>query len=200
MKRFSFLALMMGLALISFSFTSKPATKGTRSKKAKTKVSKALAFPVAGKKSNIGSFWGASRDGGARSHKGIDIFAKKGTPVVAISDGVIVDKGVSPRGGRILWLKSANHPWSAYYAHLDKWAVNEGQRVRKGQVLGTVGNTGNARTTPSHLHFGIYKTTGPVNPLPIVKKATKVPAPKATTKKKKSNKKKTSSAKKRTRK
>ena len=47
----------------------------------------ALVFPVAGKKAAVGSFWGAPRDGGKRKHEGIDVFAKKGTPVVAISNG-----------------------------------------------------------------------------------------------------------------
>ncbi|HYH16609.1 MAG TPA: M23 family metallopeptidase, partial [Flavisolibacter sp.] len=65
----------------------------------------------------------------------------------------------------------------------DKQYVKEGQYVRKGQVIGTVGNTGNARTTPSHLHFGVKQGGQWVNPYPYVKYATKVavkPAPKRT--------------------
>ncbi len=183
MKNLSFFVVLTAFALISFSFKDKtPATK-------KSKASKALAFPVAGKKSKIGGFWGDYRNGG-RSHKGIDIFAKKGTPVVAISDGVVVDRGQGGRGGKVLWLQSTDHPWRAYYAHLDKQLVKDGQYVRKGQVIGTVGKTGNAATTPSHLHFGIYKSgMRPVNPLPYVKKATKVAAPKYTKSKKSTPKK-----------
>lgn len=170
MKKLMLLGSLVIIALLSSSFDKKP----VRSKKSISTVSKSLAFPVAGKKSNIGSYWGASRDGGRRSHKGIDIFAKKGTPVVAISDGIIVLKEKTPIGGKVLWLKSSKHAWTAYYAHLDKHLVKEGQAVRKGQVIGTVGNTGNAKRTPSHLHFGIAKGKGWVNPLPYVKKSPKV--------------------------
>ena len=55
-----------------------------------------------------------------------------------------------------------------YYAHLDKQLVHEGQQVKKGDVVGLVGNTGNARFTPSHLHFGVYTVKGPIDPLPFV--------------------------------
>jgi len=175
MKKLSLLLLLVSITVVSSS---------SRVKKPTNTVSKSLAFPVAGKKSNIGSFWGARRDGGRRKHKGIDIFAKKGTPVVAISDGIITTRDNTPIGGRTLWLKSANHTFTAYYAHLDKQKVKEGQFVRKGQVIGTIGNTGNARTTPSHLHFGIYTAKGPVNPLPYVKNSPKVLTQKTVVKKK----------------
>lgn len=178
MKKLMLLGSLLAIALISFSFVKKP----VRSKKSVSSVSKSLAFPVAGKKSKIGSFWGASRDGGRRSHKGIDIFAGKGTPVVAISDGVIVSRENTPVGGKVLWLKSSKHAWTAYYAHLDKQLVKEGQYVRKGQVIGTVGKTGNARTTPPHLHFGIAARKGWVNPLPYVKNSPKVLVTKTKTK------------------
>lgn len=164
MKKLPFAALLL-CALVSFSFVSKPSLP---------KVSKALVFPVAGKRSNIGSFWGDERDGGKRKHKGIDIFARKGTPVVAITDGIRVEKGTTPRGGKILWLRPFGYPWAVYYAHLDQHKVKRGQIVKKGQVLGTVGNTGNARYTPSHLHFGIYSFVGAVNPLPYVKHSPKI--------------------------
>jgi murein DD-endopeptidase MepM/ murein hydrolase activator NlpD len=175
MKKLSLILLLVGISAVSSS---------SKVKKPTNTVSKSLAFPVAGKKNNIGSFWGARRDGGRRKHQGIDIFARKGTPVVAISDGVITTKDHTPIGGKTLWLKSANHNWTAYYAHLDKQKVKEGQYVRKGQVIGTVGNTGNARTTPSHLHFGIYTARGPVNPLPYVKNSPRVLTQKTVTKKK----------------
>ena len=164
MKKLNLLSVLVGIAILSSSFAVSPVPP----------VKKLLAFPVAGKKSNIGSLWGASRDGGRRKHEGIDIFARKGTPVVAITDGVIVERGNTPIGGKVLWLKSSTHGWTAYYAHLDKQSVKEGQYVRKGQVIGTVGTTGNAQYTPAHLHFGIYKMNGPINPLPYVKNAPKV--------------------------
>jgi murein DD-endopeptidase MepM/ murein hydrolase activator NlpD len=139
-------------------------------------------FPVWGKKSNIGSFWGDARDGGKRKHEGIDIFAKKGTPVVAVYDGVIISKSTTPLGGKNLWLQSLHKPLRAYYAHLDQQKVRAGQFVKKGQVIGTVGNTGNAKHTPSHLHFGIYKSFGgAVDPLPYVKNSPKIIIPEKTT-------------------
>jgi murein DD-endopeptidase MepM/ murein hydrolase activator NlpD len=99
-------------------------------------------------------------------------------------------------GGRTLWLKSSHHPITAYYAHLDKQYVQEGQYVRKGQVIGTVGNTGNARTTPPHLHFGVTQDDDWVNPLPYVKYSPKVAGPKSTKKSSKKYVKKSSSKKK----
>jgi murein DD-endopeptidase MepM/ murein hydrolase activator NlpD len=167
MKRFSVLAVIIVVSITSFAFVKTPIPP----------ISKSLVFPVASKKSFIGSFWGAVRDGGKRKHEGIDIFARKGTPVVAICDGIIVSKGNTPRGGKVLWLQSTTHPMTVYYAHLDQQKAKIGQFVRKGQVIGTVGNTGNARYTPAHLHFGIYKYTGAVNPLPYVKNSKKVVVP-----------------------
>lgn len=155
-------------ALFSFSTVNKKPVP------AAAKLSKKLIFPVSGKKSNIGSFWGDERDGGARSHEGIDIFARKGTPVVAVCNGVIASRHNGGIGGKTISLQAADYPWAAYYAHLDKQMVREGQYVKKGQVLGTVGNTGNARYTPSHLHFGIYKDSGAVNPLPYVRHSRKI--------------------------
>ena len=171
MKKSSLLLLLL-IAITSFSFNNPPA----RGKSSITAISKSLIFPVAGTKSKIRDLWGASRGGGIRKHKGIDIHAAKGTPVVAIADGVIVEKDHTLIGGKTLWLKSATHGWKAYYAHLDRQLVKEGQRVKKGQVIGTIGNTGNARTTPPHLHFGITGSKGWVNPLPYVKHSPKVAA------------------------
>lgn len=167
MKPLLLLATIMSVTTMSFANVDpKPAS-----------ISKTFVFPVAGKKNNIGSFWGASREGGKRKHEGIDIFAKKGTPVVAIFDGIIVSRTATPKGGKVLWLRSAAHGLSAYYAHLDQQKVRVGQFVKKGQVLGTVGNTGNAKYTPSHLHFGIYTWKGAVNPLPYVKSSPKIALP-----------------------
>ena len=127
-----------------------------------------LYFPVSGNKSKMNSFWGASRDGGKRRHEGIDIFAPKRTPVVASADGIINAVKQEVIGGKTVWLRPAGQNFTLYYAHLDKQLVQTGQQVKKGQVLGLVGNTGNARTTPSHLHFGVYSDAGPVDPFPFI--------------------------------
>ena len=125
-------------------------------------------FPVAGKgNAAIGSFWGMERDGGKRNHEGIDIFAKKGTPVVAVTNGTISYTGERGLGGKQVWLRDGLFGKSLYYAHLDSIAVQGGVSVKTGDTLGFVGNTGNAKTTPPHLHFGIYQS-GAINPLPFV--------------------------------
>ncbi len=125
-------------------------------------------FPVSGKgNADIGSFWGVDRDGGKRRHEGIDIFAKRGTPVVAVTDGTISRTGNHGLGGKQVWQRAGLFGNALYYAHLDSIAVQPGMKVKTGDTLGFVGNTGNAKFTPSHLHFGIYKA-GAVNPLPFV--------------------------------
>lgn len=126
-------------------------------------------FPVAGRgPGSVRSFFGAERDGGARAHHGIDIFAPRGTPVVAATDGFVRSTTPSRLGGKLVWLRDDEYRQSLYYAHLDTVLVVPGQQVRAGDTLGLVGNTGNARTTPPHLHFGIY-SRGPKDPLPYVR-------------------------------
>nr|WP_321222960.1 M23 family metallopeptidase [uncultured Psychroserpens sp.] len=129
-----------------------------------------LEFPVSGKSNSaIQSFWGAQRGGGSRTHKGIDIFAKRGTPVIASTNGYISKTGNQGLGGKQVWLRDGIFGQSLYYAHLDSIAVEGSDRVKIGDTLGFVGNTGNAITTSPHLHFGIYTRVGAVDPLPFVK-------------------------------
>lgn len=135
-----------------------------------------IGFPVTDPKANIGSFWGAGRDGGKRRHEGVDIFAKKGSPAIAALDGYVTAIQETPIGGKVVWLRPHGKDYTLYYAHLDSHLVQTGQTVSSGDTLGTVGNTGNARTTPSHLHFGVYTSRGPVDPLPFVNKLVKKPA------------------------
>jgi murein DD-endopeptidase MepM/ murein hydrolase activator NlpD len=130
-----------------------------------------LAFPVAGHGNRaVQSFWGMERDGGRRSHEGIDIFATRGTPVVASVDGVIRSTRPNRLGGTVVWLSDPVRQQSLYYAHLDSFIVIEGQAVARGDTLGFVGNTGNARGTRPHLHFGVYRRgRGPMDPWPWVR-------------------------------
>ncbi len=135
-----------------------------------------LAFPIAPNiKSNIASFWGQGRDNGTRKHEGIDIFAPKRSPLVAAADGVITRVGEIGLGGKIIFLNPDNEDYSLYYAHLDEQLVQRGQRVKTGDTIGLVGNTGNAQHTSAHLHFGIYTNSGAVDPLPFVNRVTKAP-------------------------
>jgi murein DD-endopeptidase MepM/ murein hydrolase activator NlpD len=125
-------------------------------------------FPVQGKNSrSVQSFWGDVRDGGKRSHEGVDIFAPRGTPVLAPVEGVVTAVRDSGLGGKQVWLRDPKRGWRLYFAHLDSQLVNSAQRVSPGDTLGLVGNTGNARHTAPHLHFGVYQF-GAINPFPII--------------------------------
>ncbi|MEX2512374.1 MAG: peptidoglycan DD-metalloendopeptidase family protein [Cyclobacteriaceae bacterium] len=128
-----------------------------------------LSFPLPEKTTkNIASFWGDPREGNRRKHEGIDVFAPRGTPVLAASDGRIRRVGNNRLGGKIIWLNSGQGH-SQYYAHLDSQLVSFGQKVLQGDTIGLVGNTGNAITTFPHLHFGIYRSgQGATDPLPFV--------------------------------
>ena len=133
-----------------------------------------VGFPVSGHSSgDIRSFWGAARDGGRRRHEGVDIFAPRGTPVVAVQGGVVSRTGETPLGGKVVWLRGGRYAY--YYAHLDSQLVSAGRRVQPGDTLGLVGNTGNARATPPHLHFGIY-ASGARDPFPFLHEPAEAPA------------------------
>lgn len=134
-------------------------------------VDPALAFPVEGRgMPDIGSVFGDARDGGARSHHGVDIFAPRGTPVIAAVPGVVSRANVTNLGGKVVWLRDERMGRNLYYAHLDSQHVARGDRVAVGDTVGFVGNSGNAITTPPHLHFGIYQRgEGPIDPYPFVR-------------------------------
>ncbi len=122
--------------------------------------------PVSGSVSFIND-WGFPRSGG-RTHKGTDMFAARGTPLVAVLGGT-VSIGTNRLGGKSVYLKAGGFRF--YYAHLDAWGdISNGQSVPKGYVVGYVGDTGNAKGTSPHLHFGI-QTTQAVNPYPTVRAA-----------------------------
>jgi murein DD-endopeptidase MepM/ murein hydrolase activator NlpD len=129
----------------------------------------ALPFPVVvvgGRKDAIRSLFGASRDDGKRHHEGIDIFVQRLTPVLAVAAGRVMPRQ-DALGGNTVWLNTPGT--SYYYAHLDRVAVRDQQSVQVGDVLGYVGNSGNARSMGSHLHFGVYRWgRKPVDPLPLV--------------------------------
>lgn len=121
-------------------------------------VTPVLLNPVKGASNkSIGSFYGDPRDGGKRKHEGVDIFAPKGTFVIAPTDGVVSRVGNNSLGGKIVWMNDLKRGHSYYFAHLDAQFVKPGAKVKQGDVLGTVGTTGNAHDTPSHLHFGIFQ-------------------------------------------
>ncbi|WP_124979290.1 M23 family metallopeptidase [Nonlabens xiamenensis] len=126
-------------------------------------------FPLVRKtNASIKSFWGASRDGGSRSHEGNDLFASRGHPVVAVSNGRVTSIRNRGLGGKQIWIRDTKIGLAQYYAHLNDWNVKHGDQVIKGDTIGFVGNTGNARTTAPHLHFGIYQDGKAVDPKPYI--------------------------------
>ena len=126
-----------------------------------------LPMPVRGVDvAEVADTWGADR-GGNRQHEGVDIFATRGTAVTSTTRGVVGAVREGGLGGRQVWVRGPgleNH----YYAHLDGWAehLSQGDVVLPGDVLGFVGDSGNARGTPTHLHYGIYGDDGALDPMP----------------------------------
>lgn len=111
------------------------------------------------------------------AHEGIDILAKKGTPIVSVAAGTVVRFGWNTLGGYRVTIQLDSAPqYRFYYAHLDRYApgLYQGARVKTGQLLGYVGSTGEGpeRTEGKfvdHLHFGIYAPDGAINPFPFLK-------------------------------
>lgn len=113
--------------------------------------------------------WGDARSGG-RSHQGVDMMAARGTPVAAIFSGKITSLKSSSLGGKTIWMSAGGDTY--YYAHLDTHApgLAVGQSVSSGEIIGTVGSTGNASDLYPHLHFEFHPGGGSaVNPYPLVK-------------------------------
>ena len=139
-----------------------------------------LAIPVAGVKSGqLVDTYSQARAGGARVHDAIDIMAPNGTPVLAAAPGTVEKLFFSKGGGGITaYVRSPDNRWIYYYAHLDEYApgLNEGDKVQRGQRIGTVGSTGNANPAGPHLHFAIHRMESgddwhqgsPVNPYPLL--------------------------------
>lgn len=125
----------------------------------------ALLMPVADVRlAQVADTWGAARAGGRR-HEGQDIFAARGAPVLSATQGYVVRITDRTLGGNSVFVLGAGG-YRYYYTHLDAFAeeLAVGDRVDTDTVLGYVGNSGNAATTPPHLHFGVYTPAGPVNP------------------------------------
>ena len=150
--------------------------------------------------SSYSNSWGAPRSEG-RSHQGIDIFAAKGTPVVAAGDGTIVRINIGQRAGRYIVIRH-DDGWESLYLHLNNDTpgtddglsnasvpgIVVGARVQAGELLDYVGDSGNAEETPPHLHFEMHRPDGtPTNPYPHLRAAQSidggitqaVPAPRA---------------------
>ena len=137
-----------------------------------------LAIPVPGVKQNqlMDTFDQARTQG--RRHDAIDIMAAEGTPVIAAADGTVEKMFNSVRGGITIYERSPDQKWVYYYAHLSAYApgLHEGQQVRRGEVIGRVGHTGDASAAGPHLHFAINQMAPgerwwngtPINPYPLL--------------------------------
>jgi len=114
--------------------------------------------------------WGAPRSGG-RSHQGVDMFAAMRTPAAAIVDGTLLRRETSSLGGMSVYLKG-NDGNEYFYTHLAGYSeVAAGQKVTAGQTIGYVGDSGNAKGGPPHLHFEIRSGGVPINPTPTARLA-----------------------------
>ena len=124
-----------------------------------------LPSPIEG--ANLTDTWGAARSGG-RSHEGIDIFPARNTPIHSTTPGIVRKVGTNELGGNVVMILGPGAV-SHYYAHLQDFAdIKEGDWVEAGDVIGYVGDSGNAKGTPTHVHYGIYTQSGAVNPYPLL--------------------------------
>jgi murein DD-endopeptidase MepM/ murein hydrolase activator NlpD len=118
--------------------------------------------------SRVANTWHAPRDGD-RIHEGQDIFAPKGTPIFSGTDGYVTRITGETIGGISVFITGSGGR-HYYYTHLDRYAdgLRVGQKVNTDTVIGFVGNTGNAKTTPSHLHLGVFESRQAIDPLPLL--------------------------------
>lgn len=122
-----------------------------------------LLIPVRGiSRESLKDSFHAGRSGG-RVHAAVDILAKRGTPVLAATDGTILRIGTNELGGNVVWMTDTVRLFAYYYAHLDRHArgIRVGDHVRRGDVIGYVGTTGNAPENVPHLHFQVMRTPDP---------------------------------------
>lgn len=130
-----------------------------------TPTEQSLVNPLAGQR--FADTWHGPR-GFGRKHEGVDIFAKRGTPIRSTTAGVVVKVGQNKLGGKVVSVM--NGRTVHYYAHLEDYGeVKRHQWIEQGHIIGTVGDSGNAKGTPPHLHYGIYTPTGAINPFPLIK-------------------------------
>jgi murein DD-endopeptidase MepM/ murein hydrolase activator NlpD len=126
-------------------------------------------MPVAGvTPDDLVDTYGARRAGGRR-HQGLDIFAKRGTPAIAVTSG-FVKTNRNANGGNCIYLTS-DDGYVFYYAHLAGWprGIGAGDRVRAGEIIGYVGNSGNARGGRCHLHFEVHAGGRTLNPYAVLR-------------------------------
>jgi murein DD-endopeptidase MepM/ murein hydrolase activator NlpD len=175
------IALPLCIAFAHYCVRIVPAEAPVRSvaSAAPTVSNGALLIPVEGvPASALTDTFTQARAGGARPHDAIDIMAARGRVVLAAADGRIEKIFWSEAGGRTLYERAPDGRTLYYYAHLDSYApgLHEGQAIRRGQRIATVGSTGNADPAAPHLHFAVSRMAPadpwyggqPVNPYPLL--------------------------------
>lgn len=122
-----------------------------------------LGMPVEGVDRSVLIRSYEDRRGASRRHEAIDIMAPRDTPVVAVDDGIIARLFLSEAGGLTVYQYDPSRRFIYYYAHLERYAagLEEGDEVRRGQVIGYVGTSGNAPKSTPHLHFAIFRAAHP---------------------------------------
>lgn len=154
------LIVLAGAAFLTMTSFGPGAAPGKPVAVAPEPPSGVLVVPVQGvARSAIADSWGDARGGGARRHHGTDIMAPARTPVLAAAAGTVEKLFESAQGGTTLYVRSDDGRWTFYYAHLAGYAegVREGLKVRAGQPIGYVGDTGDAGAGNYHLHFGVAR-------------------------------------------
>ena len=185
MKRILFLALAVGLVFAPFA--------PTNIAKAQVSTIRSIVFPVIGKVTYYDDF-GVARDGGARSHEGQDLMGKKMMPLVAAVDGTITNVNYPEASwGMAVTIRDADG-YTYHYIHMNNdnpgtddgkgdgmnaYApdIKAGNKVVKGQLIGYMGDSGNAEGTQAHLHFEIRLNGTPFSPYQSLQNATKITAP-----------------------
>lgn len=161
---------LLGLALLAACATVPMSSRDPRARDLRNQPPpRSLPVPVDRvSKSALRNSYGDPRNGGRR-HEGIDIFAGRNTPVLSTTEGYVSRVGRNGLGGNVVWVEGPAG-WRHYYAHLERWGdVREGQWVEPGTIIGYVGNSGNAASTATHLHYGIYLPSGgTTNPYPLL--------------------------------
>lgn len=141
-------------------------------------VSRRLEIPVKDiARSDLRASFDEAR--GGRQHEAIDILAPRNTPVIAVEDGSVEKLFTSKAGGLTIYQFDPTSTYVYYYAHLERYAdgIREGGRVKRGEVIGYVGTSGNAPKDTPHLHFAIFKLTearqwwkgAPIDPFEVLK-------------------------------
>ncbi|WP_019011404.1 M23 family metallopeptidase [Deinococcus aquatilis] len=164
------LAVLGGLAYLLWPML-KNASRYSALLSAPPAAARSLPNPLPGQR--FVDTWGGARSEG-RKHEGVDIFAPRNTPIQATTRGIVVNVGENRLGGRTVMILGPGGQ-RHYYAHLERYSeLKEGDWVEAGSVVGYVGDSGNAKGTPTHLHYGIYANytgySGAINPYPLLRR------------------------------